>query len=245
MKSRMIALGILGIGMVLLIENVFAVDPVAVPPSKTGAQNDTELVERLLASRKEYQSSLIALYEHYAKAGDREHAKWVEEELKSYHLLPKPSYRLDIQDVPPATLEAKINVKEANDLYREAMEYKGRGIGTDFLLNQKRSELLLQQILSKYPTSDKIADVAYALGELYSNRPFRQYDRAAAYYHRSYQWRRGGPTDALLRAAKLYDKELNERAKAIDMYREEIAHDTDPTRIREAERRLAELSGNR
>jgi TolA-binding protein len=163
----------------------------------------------------------------------------------AYHLLPKPSYRLDIQDVPPATLEARNNIKEANDLFREAMEYKGRGYGTEFLLNQRRAEIRLQEILTKYPDSDKIADTAYQLGEIYETKPFRQYDRAAAYYERAYQWRKGGPSDALLRAARLYDRQLNERGKAIELYREEVAHDTDLERLKEAERRLSELTGLR
>jgi hypothetical protein len=48
-----------------------------------------------------------------------------------------------------------------------------------------------------------------------------------------------------MRAAKLYDKTLNERAKAIELYRDVIAHDTDDGRIKEAEKRLAELTSTR
>ena len=226
---------------------LFAQTPAAKPipaPTPTAA-NDGPLVERVIAARKEYQQSLVALYDHYAKAGDRERCKWVEEELKSFHLAHKPSYRLDILDVPPASLEPKVNVKEANDLYRQAMLYKDKGVGTDFVLNQRRAELLLQEVLQKHPSCDKIADVAYELGDLYEGRAFRQYDRAAAYFERSAQWRKGGRTDAILRAARLYDKQLNERAKAIELYRQEIASDTEPTRLKEAEKRLGELTGNR
>ena len=223
-----------------------AADPPKPVPGKPAAgPGDAELVERVIAARKEYQQSLVALYDHYARTGDRERAKWVEDELRSHHLAWKPSYRLDILDVPPPTLEAKVNVKEANDLFRQAMEYKDRGFGSDFILNQRRAELLFQEILQKYPNSDKIADVAYQLGELYEGRAYKQYDRAAAYFERSVQWRRGSQSDARMRAARLYDRQLNERSKAIELYREEIAHDTDMTRIKEAERRLGELTGNR
>lgn len=213
-------------------------------PKPTNTQ-DAALVERVVAARKEYAQSLVALYEQYAKAGDRERAKWVEDELKNFHLAWKPSYRLDILDVPPAGLEAKVNVKEANDLYKMAMEYKDRGFGTDYTLNQRRAELLLQEVLQKHPNCDKIADVAYQLGDLYEGKAFHQYDRAAAYFERSYQWRRGGRSDARVRAARLYDRELNERSKAIELYREIIANETDTAVIKEAERRLAELTGGR
>lgn len=209
------------------------------------APSDVELVERLLNARKEYESSLKALYEHYSRIGDRQRVQWVEQELMGYHLLFKPSYNLDVRDVPPPNLEAKVNVREANELFRLAMEYKGKGLGTEYLLNARRAEVLLREILEKYPNSDKIADVAYQLGELYESRAFRQYDRAARYFERSFQWMKGGRTDARLRAAVIYDKYLNDRAKAIELYREEIAHDTDPDRIRQAERRLAELTGQK
>jgi tetratricopeptide (TPR) repeat protein len=214
------------------------------PAGAKAGGNDAELVERVIASRKEYQKALIAVYEHYRSAGDRERAKWAEEEIRAFHLSPKPSYRIDILDVPPPNLEAKVNVKEANELFKLGMDYKGRGLGTEYVLNQKRAEIVLQEILQKYPNCDKIADVAYQLGELYEGRAFKEYERAAAYFERSYQWRKGSITDARLRAARLYDKQ-NERTKAIDLYREVIAHDTDKERIKEAERRLAELTNTR
>ena len=48
-----------------------------------------------------------------------------------------------------------------------------------------------------------------------------------------------------MRAAVLYDRQLNERAKAVELYRDEIANDTDAERIKQAEKRLGELTGNR
>jgi hypothetical protein len=214
--------------------------------AKSGESNDeTELVEGVLKIRKEYQAKLAALYEHYMKVGDTERARWAEDELKAYHLMNKPSYRLDISDVPPPTLEAKVNVKEANDLYKLAMLYKGKGSGTEYTLNQRRAEILFQEILQKYPNCDKIADVAYELGDLYEGRAFKQYARAAAYFERAFQWRKGTRTDARLRAAQLYDRQLNERSKAIELYRDVIANDTDQNRVTGAQKRLAELTSTR
>src|SRR5207248_3879372 len=63
---------------------VSAADPPKPVPKPAGS-NDAELVERVIAGRKEYQQSLVALYDHYAKSGDRERAKWGEEELRSFH----------------------------------------------------------------------------------------------------------------------------------------------------------------
>jgi hypothetical protein len=217
--------------------------PPAENPLPPAAASDVELVERVIAARKEYESSLKTLHEHYQRAGDKQRMQWSEKELISYHLLWKPSYNLDVKDVPPPSLEAKVNVREANEMYRSAMEYKGKGLGNDYILNQRRTELLLREILEKYPTSDKISDVAYQLAELYESKAYKQYDRAAKYYERSFQWKKGTATDARMRAATLYDKQLNERGKALELYRDEIAHDTDADRIKTAEKRLAELTG--
>jgi hypothetical protein len=212
------------------------------PPA---AVSDVELVEKTNAARKEYEASLKKLWEHYQRAGDRLRAKWVEDELMGFHMLHKPSYNLDVQDVPPPTLEAKVNVREANDLFKAAMTYKGKGLGDDYILNMRRSELLLREVLEKYPNSDKIGNVAYELGDLYESRAYRQYDRAAKYFERSFQWVKGSRTDARMRAAVLYDRQLNERTKAIELYRSVVEHDLDADRIKTAERRLAELTGSK
>jgi TolA-binding protein len=109
----------------------------------------------------------------------------------------------------------------------------------------RRTELLLREVLEKYPNSDKIGDVAYQLGELYESRAYKQYDRAARYYERSFQWVKGSRSDARLRAAVLYDKQLNERSKAVELYRSVVEHDTNPEHIKQAEKRVGELTGRK
>ncbi len=204
--------------------------------------SDVAVVKRNLAARQEYEESLKEMRAHYIKVGDKQRADWSEQELLAFHLMFKPSYNLDVNDVPPPTLEATLNVKEANELYKYAMEFKGKGFGDDYVLNQRRAEMLLRELLEKYPHSDKISDVAYNLGDIYESRAYRQYDRAARYYERSFQWVKGSTTDARLRAAVLYDRQLNERSKAIELYRSVVEYDIDPGRIKTARKRLDELT---
>src|SRR5262249_44602572 len=138
------------------------------------------------------------------------------------------------------------NIPEANDLYRRAMAYKSKGWGgTDFTDNQRRAELLFQQILTSYPQSDKIGDAAYQLGDLYEGKAYKQYRRSAQYFERCFQWNPNTQLDARLRAARLYDKQLMDRNRAAELYREITTHETDPKRIAEAEKRLVELSGKK
>ena len=219
--------------------------PAAATPGATPGTppSDVELVEKVLATRKDYQVALEQLRAHYISVGDRKRAGWAEEELKEYHRVAKQAYRLEL-DVPPPSLKATYNIPEANDLYRRAMSYKDHGWGTDYIDNQRRAEILLQQLLTSHPQSDKIGDAAYQLGDLYEGKAYRQYERAAAYFERSFQWHPTTQLDARLRAARLYDKTLNERAHAVEIYKEIVTHETDAKRLAEAQARLAELSGN-
>jgi TolA-binding protein len=209
------------------------------------ATSDIEKVERLLAARRDYQNSLEQLRAHYIATGDVERAKWAEEELRQYHRIAKQAFRLEL-DVPPPDLKASKNIPEANEMYRRAMAYKDKGwSGNDYVDNQRRAELLFQQIISVYPESDKIDDSAYQLGDLYEGRAYRQYRRAAAYFERCFQWNTNTQFDARLRAARLYDKYLAERQRAIELYRDVTTHETDPKWIAEAQKRLTELSQRR
>lgn len=217
---------------------------VAPPPPASGQRSDFELVERLLAARRDYQVTLEQLRAHYQATGDMERARWAEEELRQYHRIPKQAYSLEL-DVPPPTLQANQNIYEANELYRRAMSYKDKGWGNEYLDNQRRAEILLQQLLTNYPQSDKIGDAAYQLGDLYEGRAYKQYRRAAQYFERAFQWNPNTTTDARLRAARLYDRQLMERSKAMELYRLVVAHETDPKRLHEAQKRLSELSAGR
>ncbi len=210
---------------------------------KSGASDHT-LVERLMNARKEYQETLEAMRAYYIAVGDLERARWAEDELLQYHRITKQAFRLD-QVVPPANLKAEHNIPEANNMLLQARLYKDKGWGQDYTDNQRRAELLLDTLLVKYPQSDKISQAAYLLGDIYEGRTYKQYARAALFFERCYQWNPKTQLDARLRAARLYEKALNERVKAIEIYREITTHESDPKRVEEAERKLTELSGGK
>src|SRR5271154_3773158 len=69
-----------------------------------GAASDIELVERVLAARREYQLSLESLRAHYISTGDIERARWAEDELLQFHRVSKQAFRMEL-DVPPPTLQ--------------------------------------------------------------------------------------------------------------------------------------------
>ncbi len=205
-------------------------------------KSDLDLVQQLLVARKDYQRSLVLLRSHYLQVGDLEKAKWAEDELIAYHRIPKRAFRLEL-DVPPETLRGVKNIPEANKLYSRAMTYKGKGWAQDFNDNQRRAEILLQQLLTLYPDSNRISDAAYQLGDIYEKAPYKHYKRAALYFERCFQWEPATEFDARLRAARLYDRVVQNRKKAMEIYKEILTHETNPTLHREANTRLKELSG--
>jgi TolA-binding protein len=209
-----------------------------------GTAKEFQLVERLLAARKEYQKTLEQLRKHYIAAGDLPKARWAEDELLQYHRMAKQAFLLPL-DVPPPTLKGQTNIRAANQLYIHAMSYKDKGWSTEYIDNQRRAEILLQRLLTEYPQSDKISDAAYQLGDLYEGRAFKQYERAAAYYDRCYEWNPKTHHDARLRAARLYDRELKNHVKARAIYQLIQQHELDDRRIEEATRRMNELSNRR
>ena len=157
---------------------------------KPGAGTEIELVEKLIDARRDYQYSLERLRNYYIRTNDPERTKWVEDELKQYHRMMKYSYRTDVKDVPPKSLQPRHAQPEATLLLRKSLEYKDKGFGTEALDNQRRAELLLQQLLEKYPESDKIGEAAYHLGDVYEKyKPSPQYERATKYFELAVLWK--------------------------------------------------------
>lgn len=226
--------------------------PATIPPALGSPRpvvpmsgQNADLVEKLLISRKEYQRNLETLRIYYIQTNQTEKAKWAEDELIQYHRIAKQPFIFDL-DVPPATLGAQAtqNSAEANEIYRRALTYKDRGWGTDYIDNQRRAEILLQQVLTAHPTSNRISDTAYQLGELYESKAYKQHQRAALYYDRSVQWN-PQQAEARMRAAKLYEQYNIDRARATELFKDVTTNDTDQRRVEEAKQHLDLLAKNR
>jgi TolA-binding protein len=235
----------LGLGALLYADTANAPPDRDKPKDAPAAASDVDKVERVVAARREYQQSLEGLRAYYISAGDLEHARWAEDELLQFHRMNKQAYNMDLE-LPPPTLDGKYNIPEANELYKQAMTYKDKGwMGNDYIDNQRRAELLFQKLLSDHPQSDKISDAAYQLGDIYESKAYKQYDRAAHYFERCFQWNSKTQFDARLRAARLYERNVGERNHAISIYRDIINRETDSKRLEEAQKRLADLSAGK
>ncbi|MCI0457475.1 MAG: hypothetical protein L0Z62_10940 [Gemmataceae bacterium] len=238
------------IALTLLAALVVTSAPRAQPPAGRADPKseerglDLEMVEQLLAARNQYKRALEELRAHYKNRGDLERMRLAEDELRQYHRILKPAFEPKLI-VPPPTLQARENIPEANKLFTHALMYKDRGYGTDYIDNQRRAELLFQQLITQYPQSNQIGEAAYNLGDLYESKAYKQYRLAAMYFERAFQWNPTTSSDARLRAARLYDRQMIDRTRAIELYREVKTHETDPKRLEEANKRLQALSGGR
>lgn len=210
-------------------------------PDGTTLPSDLQLVEKLLAARRDYEKALGQLRAHYLKVGEVERARLAEGELIQYQRIPKNAFRLDL-DVPPPNLHGSVNIVNANHLYTAALSYKDKGWGTLYMDNQRRAELLFRQLLTQYPESTCISEAAYQLGDIYSSSAYRQYGRAALYFERCVEWDSTTSLNARLRAARLYDHQLQQRSEARRLYQEILNCETDLAQLNEASKRLVELS---
>jgi tetratricopeptide (TPR) repeat protein len=227
--------------LVLFAMAILVGAPLAQSPSGVkGNSGDLELVQRVITVRKDYQKALENLRLHYLKVNDIERARWAEEELRQYHRIPKQAFIIDLV-VPPPTLQGHTNVPEANKMLTWAITFQDKGWGTDYIDNQRRAEILLTDLLNKYPHSDKISQAAYHLGDIYESKAYKQHRLAAEVYTRCFQWNPKTTLDARLRAARLFDFEVKDRTRAIELYKEITTHETDPKHITEANKRLEEL----
>ena len=140
---------------------------------------------------------------------------------------------------------------DANSLYAEGvtLEEHAGPIGSLMVL---KDETMLRmaldkynQIISKYPTSDKISDAAFRMAEIYEY--LKDYTNAVKNYQRTYQWNPQTPTTARFKAAYLLDTQLGRRAEALQIYQDALSRITKSNEHRMwvayAEQRVKELSG--
>ncbi|MGA2323629.1 MAG: tetratricopeptide repeat protein [Sedimentisphaerales bacterium] len=139
-----------------------------------------------------------------------------------------------------------VTTSDANTLYAEAVrleEQAGPLIKNEALLRKALDKY--DQLINKYPKSDKIDDAAFRMAGIYEY--LKDYTNAVKYYQRTYQWNPQTPTTARFKAAYLLDTQLGRRAEALQIYQEALSKITKSNEHRQwvalAEQRVKELSG--
>lgn len=137
---------------------------------------------------------------------------------------------------------------DANALYAEAVRIEEQAgplkvVKDEGLLRKALDKY--DQLINKYPKSDKIDDAAFRMAGIYEY--LRDYTNAVKNYQRTYQWNPQTPTTARFKAAYLLDTQLSRRAEALQIYQEALSKITKSDEHRQwvalAEQRVKELSG--
>jgi tetratricopeptide (TPR) repeat protein len=187
---------------------------VTVPPSAM----EVDLVEDMSAKREEYVVALRALQSYYEQSGNYQKTRWTKRELELLGQAPQYTY-IPAGQIVSENLKAVDFIPEADELYARAddLYMKARMlalIGDKPKLRQALS--LFNELINKYPTSDKIDDSAYKAGIIYQT--FGDDKLAATYYQRAYQWDDQTPYPARFKAAYLMDNVLGMKAMAFELY---------------------------
>ena len=193
--------------------------------------------------RKAYRNSLESLVEYYGKAGNDMKLNWAKKELAGLNGIPQYNYIIDASVAGP-NLKASTSIPEANSLYQQAVQLEDKA---GLMLVVKDENLLRKaldkynELIRRYPSSDKIDDAAYRAGLIYEH--LKDYSIAIVYYQRVCQWDSATTYPAAFRAAYILDTHLARRAEALELYRKFILGNNGSVQQRQfAERRIKELS---
>lgn len=180
---------------------------------------EVDYVERMAAAREQYRQSLMALSEYYSSVGNAAKLQWANTELETLDQMVQYRY-LQPAEWMPEGLMAMNSIEEADVLYAQALKLYRQAGGFLIITNEAKLRQALgvfNDVIQQYPSSDKIDDSAYRAGQIYEH--LKNYQLAAIYYQRTFQWNEATPFPARFRAAKVMDQKLRMRKEALVLYR--------------------------
>lgn len=198
--------------------------------------NEDQLTHAVTISRENYRRSLNELKQYYQGTGNQLRLQKAIRELDALDTVPQPLYTNEgLGNIQ--TGQKLQNIEEANILLKDALMYKKSYSKKNRIIAIKR----LEKLIADYPNSDKIGDAAFEIAETYAGIYIHDYESAARYYLKSYQLNPDIQHPALLKAAEMYDKMLEDRSKAILIYRQAAQYSPDEKSRQKAQARLAVL----
>ncbi|MCK4851033.1 MAG: hypothetical protein KAT11_06770 [Phycisphaerae bacterium] len=209
----------------------------------TEALGQSDIVESLVGYRQAYRKSLEALVGVLKGAKDVKQWMLAERELRELISVNKYMYLRDA-DTPGVELRAKEKIDAAEKLYAQAMELKKHSKG--FRVRRYETQAAMEgfrRLIRGYPSSDRIDDAAYQIGELCRDN-LKDYQRAIRWYECVVAWNADTQLQANLRIAQIYDKRLVNRLTALDYYRRALEIEARGSSERKRiERRINKLRG--
>jgi TolA-binding protein len=214
-------------------------------PAALTEPGEIDIVEQLAANRQAYRQALALLVDYYSRSGNDIKMTWARRELDGLSAVPQYRYLLEAEVAGPG-LRAATSIPQADELYHDAISAYKKARGLVIFVDEKQLGIALDklnQLITRYPSSDKIDDAAFTAGEIYEH--FKDYSIAAVYYNRAHQWDPQTTYPARFKTAYVLDKFLMQRAAALPLYRQAMEKElADYPQYREfVARRIDELAG--
>ncbi|MHC5158091.1 MAG: tetratricopeptide repeat protein [Planctomycetota bacterium] len=180
--------------------------------------SEVDYVENLAGTRDAYRQALMTLVDYYGSVGNATKLQWAQTELKTFDQMVHYQY-LQPAEWVPENLMATDSIEAADVLYDEAKSLESQArLGVVINEAKLRQALgLYNQLIQQYPSSDKIDDAAYKAGRIYDH--LKNYELAAIYYQRTFQWNEATSYPARFRAASVMDHKLRMRAASLALYK--------------------------
>lgn len=204
---------------------------------------EADYVEQVAATRQAYREALESLATYYRSVGNYTKGQWAQTELRTFNQMVRYTY-LAPAEVAPANLQARDVIDGAEQLFAEGMRLYREAGGSLLVVDEAKYREALQyfnRLIAEYPTSTRIDDAAYRAGQIYEH--LKNYELAAIYYQRAFQWNDTTPYPARFRAATVLDHRLKMRSEALALYQLAVEREsrfTDNTA--RASQRIAEMT---
>jgi len=211
----------------------------------TVGAEEVDIVEHVLVHRDAYLKGLEELREYYRNHGYANKETWAEFELAGLRRVKAFRYILD-SEVPVTALRPTDAIPEADTLYQEGLDLMRKGgHGIPALYSEKtmiQAADAFRELVEKYPSSDKIDDAAFFLGEIHKEYLKDQEPIAVKWYERSWTWDPQTPHPARFQAAVVYDYRLHDRDRALELYQAVLKDETfNGSNVRFSSRRVNQL----
>jgi len=206
------------------------------------AAKELVYVERVIRARRQYEKAVADLVAYYTAEGDARKADQAKHEKEDLGQVRKYDYILLAELLGPDLRPAR-SIAEADALYQDGLNYYNQFAWPS---QKKRKYSLAMEkftkLIKKYPESDRIDDAAYYLGRCCEKNSIRDYGQAILWYQRCYQWNPKTEHDPRYRVARVYDKKLGQRAKAVQFYNLVIRDSADEDCVQKAQGRIDALA---
>ena len=215
------------------------------PPQRSALAKTDEplLVEYVVTARRKYLKAMDDLLSLYQSTQDRPNVERIQDVLDAFNPIHTYMYYLSAE-IPSDDLRATEPVLQATDLFDKGLAAcrATRMLwvrGGDAQIKHVAALKNFTEVIEKYPKSNKISRSAFFIAEI--NRTYGEYERAAQWYDRAWQWDPKTSDPARFRAATLYDFKLKDTETALKYYRLSLKHDRNRDNIVYARERIRYL----